>query len=392
MKTKDTHTQEADLSSEQRGTAGPSWRVNSTRLSDQPEPNKERGFEESELEPYRWRSVQQNSASSQLSHLQRESWRASIPVLDTDEASETERAWRAHQLSDTERESREEERRVKMGERAEKRARRAEEAKRSWSKRAHRKDRQRAEAFDVSPHETKALHSPPPLVDPISTFNQNNEHALLSEQDEADLTASRKQKSSKRPGKKKEDQKTRPPIDGAWVREAALRYLGRFTPSEAHLSYILHTKIKRAEARVSEDPAVHQQWVQAAVEEAKRFGGVNDELLARGLVRSAQRRGLARGAARLKLKSKKLSAEALEAALDEVYTVQEGEVDPTLSAAARAAQKKRLGPWGPSGLDYAARQKQLAALARRGFHFGIAKKVLEATLEEAEVWARSSSL
>ena len=145
-------------------------------------------------------------------------------------------------------------------------------------------------------------------------------------------------------------------------------------------------KIKRAESRVSEDPQDHALWVEAAVEEGKSFGAINDEKLALGLARSLRRRGLARGAARQKMRQKKLGVSHIESALNEVYAVREGEVDPTLNAAARAAKKKRIGPWGPEQIDYQAKQKQLAKLARRGFSYSVAKKVLNASLEEAEVW------
>ena len=105
-----------------------------------------------------------------------------------------------------------------------------------------------------------------------------------------------------------------------------------------------------------------------------------------GLARSMQRRGVGERAARQKLKQKKLPEAELTRALQEVYSAEEGEVDPNLSAAARTAKKKRLGPWGPAQLDYPARQKQLAKLARRGFSYQVAQRVISASLDEAEEW------
>ena len=106
-----------------------------------------------------------------------------------------------------------------------------------------------------------------------------------------------------------------------------------------------------------------------------------------GLARSLKRRGLARGAARLKMRQKKLGADQIEAALTANYTVTaESDVDPSLFAAARAAKKKRIGPWGPTEVDYPTLQKQLAKLARRGFSYSIAQRVLKASLDEAEDW------
>ena len=82
--------------------------------------------------------------------------------------------------------------------------------------------------------------------------------------------------------------------------------------------------------------------------------------------------------------------EEIERALSEVYDPREGEVDPTLHAAARAAKKARIGPWGPDDVDYPTRQKQLAKLARRGFSYQVAQRVLRADLEEAEQWLHAN--
>jgi regulatory protein len=145
-------------------------------------------------------------------------------------------------------------------------------------------------------------------------------------------------------------------------------------------------KIKEAETRESDDPVDHERWVEEAVAFAYRYGGLNDAALATSLLKGMRRQGLSSAMIRQKLKRKGLSDEQIRLAFEEREEALDPQLDQ-LSSAARAARKRRLGPWGPSGLDYPARQKQLAALARRGFSFGVAQRVLSASLEEAEAWA-----
>ncbi|MBM4292621.1 MAG: hypothetical protein FJ138_15375, partial [Deltaproteobacteria bacterium] len=182
------------------------------------------------------------------------------------------------------------------------------------------------------------------------------------------------------------ERRARPPIDGAWLRDSCLRYLGRFSSSEANLRRVLKQKLRDAESLASDDPHEHARWINEAVEYARAAGGVNDDALARALLAAYRRQGLAAAMIKQKLSLKGLPADAVKRAFEE----REEDVDPQedqLRSAARAAQKRRLGPWGPQGLDYPARQKQLAALARKGFSFDVSKRVLEAPLEQAEAWA-----
>ena len=343
-----------------------------------------------------------------------------------EKSEEDQQAWRQFQLSEDSQKEREAERRSKMIKRSEKRLKKSEEAKRSWSSRrsglpdrssSHRQTKtsrpvslpQQQASVDHKvklprttthsvPIPSSTVSPPPPdnLQTEVNTSPPNKPPTAQAQENrpparqnpsfdpppQLDSDPEPKEKKKKRQKRRK----TRPPIDANWVRNAGLHYLGRFSPSEGHFRTILHNKIKRAETRVSDLRSDHEQWVNAAVEEAKRYGGLNDSKLALSLTRSLQRSGLARAAARQRLLKKRLNKTDIERALDEIYTPQEGEIDPTLAAAARAAKKKRLGPWGPHPIDYQTKQKQLAVLARRGFSYSIARKILESDREEAEEW------
>jgi regulatory protein len=263
--------------------------------------------------------------------------------------------WRAARLDERAREEREEERALKAGERAERRAKRAARASGDL-------DRARA---------SRRAEAPPPPPLPPSPPNERP--------DAPELRA----KPARTPQARG---RARAPIDGAWLKDASLRYLGRFSSSESNLRRVLKQKIRDAESLATDDPLEHARWVNEAVEYARAAGGVNDEALARSLLAAYRRQGLAAAMIRQKMSLKGLGAQTIK----EAFEAREEAVDPLedqLRSAARAAQRRKIGPWGPGGLDYPARQKQLAVLARKGFSFEVSKRVLEAPLEQAEAWA-----
>ena len=61
--------------------------------------------------------------------------------------------------------------------------------------------------------------------------------------------------------------------------------------------------------------------------------------------------------------------------------------DPELAAVIAYARRRRLGPWAPAEVRAGRQERDLAALARAGFSYRVARMVVEAsdpsTLEEA---------
>lgn len=297
-------------------------------------------------------------------------------------------SWREARLSDEEVTLRDEERALRAGRRAEERAERRERATRDWERSsARRGGHKAAQDQEREEGESSAQGEPEPR-----RAQRSKKRARSAPQRESVTEQGKQQgkEQGKEQARGKRGRRRRPAVDGEWLKQAGLRYLGRFAASEAQFRRVMSRKIKSAEERVSEDPAEHLRWVDEAVEYAKLYGGINDEQLSRSLLNSMRRQGLSTAMIRQKLRQKGLSAEQVKLAFEEREEERDPQLDQ-LASAARAARKRRLGPWGPSGLDYPARQKQLAALARRGFSFGIAKRVLEAPLEQAEEWAESLS-
>lgn len=172
---------------------------------------------------------------------------------------------------------------------------------------------------------------------------------------------------------------------------AALYYLSRYAASEGALRRVLANKIRRA---AMADPAfAADKAAQAALAEAiekivathKRTGVLNDAAFAETKVASLRRAGRSARRIAQSLAHKGVAAPLIDAALAAADEESGGGAE---ERAARALARRRgFGPFrkgGPSA-DRAARLKEIASLARAGFSFDVAQKVLEAeSIEEAE--------
>lgn len=164
----------------------------------------------------------------------------------------------------------------------------------------------------------------------------------------------------------------RPPrqVTPAYLERAALAYLERYASSVENLRRVLLRKVANRCRLRGEDPAPFREAVDAVVARAVAGSLVDDERYAQGRVASLRRRG---GSARLitaKLGAKGLGRGAIEAALAE-------DPEDDLAAATALARRRKLGPFRP-GERAPFRDKDLAALARAGFGFGVARQVVDA--------------
>lgn len=169
-----------------------------------------------------------------------------------------------------------------------------------------------------------------------------------------------------------------------------MAHLQRFTASEFELRRVLKRRINRAEARGAEqDRAALEAAIDDIITRFKARQLIDDAALAKGLVRSYRRRGLARRAIEHKLRGKGIDSALVEAALAEWAERLSEEhphehVDPDLQAAWRLARRRRFGPYRRT--DRAQRRdRDLAAMGRAGFTYGVARRVIDAehTIEEA---------
>lgn len=163
------------------------------------------------------------------------------------------------------------------------------------------------------------------------------------------------------------------------LENAALYYLGRFSASSAHLKRVLLRRVDRSIKVHGGDAAEGRQLVEALVERFCRSGLLDDAAYAAGKARSLRRRGTSRNVIARTLRAKGVTADQTDVALGELAADSGEEAgDGELAAAARLAQRKRLGPFRPKTARADLRQRDMAALARAGFSYDVARQIVDA--------------
>lgn len=118
-------------------------------------------------------------------------------------------------------------------------------------------------------------------------------------------------------------------------------------------------------------------------------GVLDDARYTRAWLDTLQRRGLSRRAIRQKLRQKGVDGTLVDRLLAEHDAAlrEEEDQDPELERARAYCRRRRLGPWRHDPEKRAERrEKDLAAMYRAGFSYGLAKACVDADPEEAEGW------
>lgn len=166
-------------------------------------------------------------------------------------------------------------------------------------------------------------------------------------------------------------------ITPQYLERAALHHLERYATSSENLRRVLTRKVWKAARLAEEGSAVDEEaaaaWIEAVVEKLQRAGALNDRAYAEGRVVSLRRQGeSARGIA-MKLGAKGVPRETVEAALE----LDEPENDDAAAAVAYA-RRRRLGPWRRPDEREERHDRDMAALARKGYRLELCRRVIEA--------------
>jgi regulatory protein len=162
-------------------------------------------------------------------------------------------------------------------------------------------------------------------------------------------------------------------VTPAYLDRAALAYLERFASSAQNLARVLRRKVERRCRMRGEDPGPFLALLDEVVARAVRGGLVDDRRYAEGRVASLRRRGASARAIGAKLAAKGVARGTVAEALV-------GDEDDEIAAAHALARRRRLGPYR-TGDRAASREKDLAALARAGFAFAIARRVVDGDMD-----------
>ena len=169
-----------------------------------------------------------------------------------------------------------------------------------------------------------------------------------------------------------------PPPDARSLHDAAIRYLARYSATQAGLLRVLGRRIDRWARAAEAEPetvATAQQVAREVVTRLAAAGAVDDAAFAAGRARSLARGGRSRRAISAHLAARGVPA-ALTAALPD-------DPEAELAAALAYARRRRMGPFRQPP-DPEQSLRDLARLARAGFPQPIAVRVLRMDPDEAE--------
>jgi regulatory protein len=166
-------------------------------------------------------------------------------------------------------------------------------------------------------------------------------------------------------------------VSPRYLENAALHYLKRYAATQSQLKRVLVRKVDKSLKCHGGDRAEALGWVDALLAQLLRNGLLNDEAYAGMKAHSLRTSGRSARMITQKLRMKGVAADVVAQKLaDATAELSEEE------AARIWARKKRLGPFRTDARSRQDnRQRDLAALARAGFSFGIAKKVIDAAPE-----------
>ena len=156
-----------------------------------------------------------------------------------------------------------------------------------------------------------------------------------------------------------------------YLENAAPYYLSRYSTSTENLRRVMMRKVMRSakhHGTAVEDGAA---LIEARIGRFLGSGLLDDWAYARTRADSLHRRGNSARVIRGKLKQKGVDDNVIAAALDA-----RGE-DPELTAAVTLAKRRRLGPFAVKPPNGEQREKHLAALARAGFSYDVAQRVID---------------
>ena len=158
------------------------------------------------------------------------------------------------------------------------------------------------------------------------------------------------------------------PVDRAWLERVAKDYLERYASTEANLKRVLRRRIRKEGGDIGALDAIADDVVARLV----AVGAIDDTAFVEARVRSLLRRGKAPPAIRQALLAKGARREQIDPVLALV------DDDAKLEAAARFVRRRRFGPYHDDPrVRRERRQKELQALARAGFRYDEAARVLD---------------
>ena len=173
-------------------------------------------------------------------------------------------------------------------------------------------------------------------------------------------------------------------VTAQYLENAALYYLGRFSAASGHLRQLLLRRVDRSAKAHDTDPVAGREMVDKLIARFLASGLLDDAAYAAGKAKSLRRRGASRNVIAQKLRAKSVAPDRIADAVGaaDADAIEDGE-DAELLAAWRLARRKRIGPYRSAESRAELRMKDMAALARGGFSYNVARNVIDADADDA---------
>ena len=163
------------------------------------------------------------------------------------------------------------------------------------------------------------------------------------------------------------------------LENAALYYLQRFSTSAENLRRVLMRRVERSAQAHGTDRAEGSALVDALISRFRGSGLLDDRAYAEAQVATLRRRGMPSRVIRARLRRKGVAEDDVDAGLT---AIDEHADEPDFAAAVNFARRRRLGPFRPEEDRPGSGDKDLAVLARAGFSYDVARRILAAKTPE----------
>jgi regulatory protein len=168
------------------------------------------------------------------------------------------------------------------------------------------------------------------------------------------------------------------PITAKYLQNAATFYLERYPSTAEGLRRVLNRRVRKAEMAAAPIIDNVKQTIDAIVAKFVEAGVIDDKAFAQTKARALHRRGTSTRQTRQRLKLAGIDNDTLDQAMAGLD--QELDTDPRQrewQAAVALARRRRLGPFRDKERKEH-RNRDLATLARAGFEYDLARKVIDA--------------
>ena len=150
----------------------------------------------------------------------------------------------------------------------------------------------------------------------------------------------------------------------------ALFHLSRFETSEQKLRLVLQRRLRRMKMRREEVPVEANQWIETVIQKVQQASYLDDNRYAENQVRNLIQQGKSESFICAKLALAGIEADKVREILSKMESTEE-------SRAKRFVAHKKIGFYRPTAFRKQYWEKDLAALARAGFSYDIARAALE---------------